>query len=80
MNTKILENLGKTLKRIRLEQNMTQEALAEKVNIHPTYVGKLESGKNNVSIKLLFKIVRALNSDLSEVFEFDKIKNKTSKK
>lgn len=76
MNTKILENLGKSLKKIRLERNMTQEALAEKVNIHPTYVGKLESGKNNVSIKLLFKIARALNSSLSEIFEFDKNKHK----
>ena len=72
MNTKILENLGKTLKKIRLEQNITQETLAEKVNIHPTYVGKLESGKNNVSIKLLFKISRALNTDLHKIFEFDK--------
>ena len=72
MNTKILENLGKTLKKIRLEQNITQETLAEKVNIHPTYVGKLESGKNNVSIKLLFKISRALNTDLYKIFEFDK--------
>ena len=72
MNTKVLENLGKSLKKIRLEQNMTQEALAEKVNIHPTYVGKLESGKNNVSVKLLFKIARALNARLPEIFEFDK--------
>lgn len=72
MNTKILENLGKSLKKIRLEQNMTQETLAEKVNIHPTYVGKLESGKNNVSVKLLFKIARALNTRLPEIFEFDK--------
>ena len=72
MNTKILQNLGKNLKKIRLENNMTQEALAEKVNIHPTYVGKLEAGKNNVSIKLLFKISRALNVRLPEVFDFDK--------
>ena len=48
------------------------KALAEKVDIHPTYVGKLESGKNNVSIKLLFKIARALNTRLSKIFEFDK--------
>lgn len=74
MNTKILENLGKQLKRIRLEQEMTQEELAEKVNIHPTYVGKLESGKNNVSIKLLFKISRALGVTLGDVFDFDKRK------
>ena len=72
MNTKILENLGKALKNIRLEKGMTQEFLAEKVGIHPTYVGKLESGKNNVSIKMLFKISRALGVKLSDIFYFDR--------
>ena len=72
MNTKVLEKLGKTLKNIRIEKGLTQEALAEKVGIHPTYVGKLESGKNNVSIKMLFKISRALNTKLFDIFDFDK--------
>ncbi|MBR1424170.1 helix-turn-helix transcriptional regulator [bacterium] len=30
-----------------MDKGLTQEALAEKVNIHPTYVGKIESGKFN---------------------------------
>ena len=64
--------LGKNLKKYRLEKNMTQEVLAEKVGIHPTYVGKIESGKNNLSVKMLFKISRALHMTLHEVFEFDK--------
>ncbi|MCQ2754321.1 MAG: helix-turn-helix transcriptional regulator [bacterium] len=51
---------------------MTQEVLAEKVNIHPTYVGKLEAGKSNPSVKMLFKITRALDTTLSELFSFDK--------
>ncbi len=72
MNTKVLEKLGKTLKHIRMDKGMTQEALAEKVGIHPTYVGKLESGKNNVSVKMLFKISRALNTKLYDIFNFDK--------
>ena len=72
MNTKILENLGRNLKKYRKECNLTQEQLAEKVGIHPTYVGKLEAGKNNPSVKILFKISRALKIKLSKVFDFDK--------
>ena len=72
MNIKILEKLGKRLKEIRLSEGLTQEALAEKVGIHPTYVGKLEAGKSNLSVKLLFKISRALNINLSQIFDFDK--------
>ncbi len=71
MNTKVLEKLGCTLKRIRLEKGLTQEALAEKVKIHPTYVGKIESGKNNISIIMLFRISRALGVTLSDIFSFD---------
>lgn len=72
MNTKVLENLGKNLKKYRLDCGMTQEILAEKVGIHPTYVGKLESGKSNPSVKLLFKVSRALGVKLSDIFDFDK--------
>ena len=72
MNTKILENLGEQIRQIRKEKGFTQESLAEKVGIHPTYVGKIESGKNNVSVLMLFKISRALGVKLYDVFEFDK--------
>lgn len=70
MNTKILEKLGKRLKHLRLERNLTQEMLAEKVGIHPTYVGKLESGKNNPSMLLVYKISRVLGIELDELFHF----------
>jgi len=71
MNTKILIRLGKQLKIIRKEKGLTQEQLAEKVGIHPTYVGKIEGGKSNPSTLLLFKISRALGVKLYKIFEFD---------
>ena len=70
MNTKILENLGKNIKKFRLESKMTQEELAEIVGIHPTYVGKLEGGKNNPSTKMLFKIACALKIEIRDLFDF----------
>lgn len=72
MNTKILEKLGSNIKKYRLEADLTQELLAEKVGIHPTYVGKLEGGKSNPSTKMLFKISRALDIKLPTLFDFDK--------
>lgn len=72
MNTKILINLGKNLKRYRLEANLTQEQLAELVRVHPTYISKIEIGKSNPSAKMLFKISRALKIKLVDVFDFDK--------
>ena len=72
MNTKILQNFGKQMKAIRKDKGLTQEQLAEKIGIHPTYVGKIENGKSNLSLLMLFKISRAVDVRLSEIFEFDK--------
>ena len=72
MNTKILERLGEQLRYLRKEQNLTQEELAEKIGVHPTYIGKIEGGKSNPSPIMLFKLSRALKVKLSKVFEFDK--------
>lgn len=72
MNTKILYNLGKQLKYLRKEKGLTQEELAAKVGVHPTYIGKIESGKSNPSAVLLFKLSRALKVKLYSIFEFDK--------
>lgn len=57
--------------------NLTQEELAEIVGIHPTYVGKLEMGKNNPSVKMLFKISRDLKITLADIFDFDRKKQIT---
>ena len=72
MNTKILDRIGEQIRNIRKEKGLTQEYLAEKVGIHPTYVGKIESGKSNTSAMMLYKISRALGVTLSDIFEFDK--------
>lgn len=72
MDTRLLENLGKNIKKYRLASKLTQEELAEIVGIHPTYVGKLESGKNNPSIKMIYKITRSLKISLLDIFDFDK--------
>lgn len=72
MSTRFLVKLGLNLKKYRLEKCLTQENLAEKVGIHPTYVGKLEGGKNNPSVKMLYKITRVLGIKFPDLFDFDK--------
>lgn len=74
MNTKILQKFGERLKKLRKENNLTQEQLAEKVNVHPTYVGKLEIGKCNPSLMLIYKFSKALKVNLHTFFEFEKEK------
>jgi len=71
MNTKILQRIGKQIKYLRNRVNMTQEVLAEKIGVHQTYIGKIESGKSNPSALLLYRISRALGVELKELFDFE---------
>lgn len=72
MNTKILENFGKQVKNLRLKSGLSQEALAEKLNIHRTYMSFIERGKRNPSLLILFKISRVFGIKLPVLFDFDK--------
>ena len=40
---------------------MSQEKLAEKANLHPVYIGKVERGEQWVSLHALLRIAHALD-------------------
>lgn len=45
----------------RKQADLSQEALAEKADIHPNYVGRIERGECTPTITILVKIAKALN-------------------
>ena len=61
----MLTKIGKRIKATRLSRGITQEQLAEKVNLSLTSISRLENGKAMVSIEKLFNIATALNTDLA---------------
>ena len=46
---------GEKLRNLRLENNMTQEQVAQLVEVDPKYISQIENGKNNCTLKLLIK-------------------------
>lgn len=50
---------------------MTQKKLAEKANIHPNYLCKIESGKNTPSALVLFDLCETLGIKLSDLKKRD---------
>ena len=74
MNTKILRNFGEQVRKKRRQAGLSQEELAEKLNIHRTYMSFIERGLRNPSLIMIFKISRALKIDLQNLFDFDKLK------
>jgi putative transcriptional regulator len=56
------------LKLARIEQDLTQEQLAEKVNVTRQTIGLIEAGKYNPTIKLCIAICKELNKTLNDIF------------
>jgi transcriptional regulator with XRE-family HTH domain len=52
--------LGKTIRGRRMELGLSQEELAERANLHRTYVGGVERGERNVSLENIVRIAHAL--------------------
>ncbi|GGA49235.1 helix-turn-helix domain-containing protein [Paenibacillus physcomitrellae] len=49
--------LGKRLREERLKLNLTQEKLAEKVEVSEAYIGQIERGERSLSLDTLIKLV-----------------------
>jgi len=57
--------------RISGEGRMTQEELARQVGVRRETIVFLEKGKYNPSLKLAYRVAKALDSTIEEVFIFD---------
>ena len=64
----IKENVGKKIKALRIEKNMSQETLADLAGLDRTYITFVETAKKNVTIETLYKITNALGVTLSDFF------------
>lgn len=67
----ILVDIACKIINYRLDNNMTQKDLANKLDITQAMVSKLESGKYNPSIEFLFKISKKLDWRFGLTFEED---------
>lgn len=66
--SQIIQIVAKRLKDYRLQRGLTQEDLAEKANLHYTYIGQVERAEKNVTINTLERIIDSLNVSFSELF------------
>lgn len=67
-NIKIL--LGKRIKELRKEKNISQEKLAEIIGIEANNLSRIENGKNYPSADTIVKIAEALNVDVNKLYYF----------
>lgn len=74
--SKIIHIMGKNIRRFRRAKGITQEKLAETVDVSGSYIGYLERGKKSPSLDLLARIANVLQVDPATLLtETDDTKN-----
>jgi transcriptional regulator with XRE-family HTH domain len=63
------EALGEVIRKLRKELGLSQEALAERADMHWTYVSMVERCRCNPSVGSLFRLADALERDASDLLK-----------
>jgi transcriptional regulator with XRE-family HTH domain len=59
---------GKAVRRRRRELDLSQEKLAERAELHRTYISSIERGRMNPSLENVEKLAKALDISISALF------------
>ena len=68
-NKELFNRIGLNIRVERTIKRLTQARLAEMIDVHEKYIGKIETGKQNITLKTLNKIANALNIDITRLLE-----------
>ncbi len=61
--------VGRNLRRYRRERGLSQEAFAEIVGVHRTYMGGLERGERNLTLRSVERIAANIEVDPLELLQ-----------
>lgn len=59
--------VGRNLRRYRQERGLSQEAFADLVGVHRTYMGGLERGERNLTLRSVERIAAVIDVDPIEL-------------
>ena len=68
--------LGQRIKELRVKNKLTQDKLAELVNIDPKHQSCIETGRNFPSSNLLDKYCEVFNIEICEILTIDYLQNR----
>ncbi|MED9963002.1 MAG: helix-turn-helix transcriptional regulator [Bacteroidales bacterium] len=71
MELDINKIFGKRIELLRKKQNLSQEELAFRCELHRTYIGAIERGEKSPTLNTIEKIANGLNVEIIELFKKD---------
>ena len=58
------QNMGKNISKIRIKNHLTQEQLAEKIDVSTVFISQIETAVRKPSLETIYKISIALNTTI----------------
>jgi transcriptional regulator with XRE-family HTH domain len=65
--SRLSQAFGVTVRNARRRKGFSQERLAERAGLHPTYVGMIERGVRNATLDVAAKVADALGIPLAKL-------------
>lgn len=66
----LLKRFGKNVKIERIKKDLTQEQLAERMNVSQNYIACIETGKQNMSLGKILELSQHLGSNIEDLLTF----------
>ena len=70
------KSIGKRIKTARIRLDMTQERLAEQVNLSPSHLSNIETGTTKVSLPTIIKLANALQVSVDSLLADSVVQSK----
>ena len=67
IETELLQRIGNTFKSRRQALHLSQIDLADRAQVHRTYIGNIEHGTRNITVSVLVRLARALEIPFTEI-------------
>lgn len=68
---KFLILMGERIKMLREQKNLSQQDLAALLNFEKSNMSRIEAGGNNMTLKTLYKISKALDVKLKDLLDIE---------
>lgn len=68
MEKDVCKLFGSRIRELRANKNWSQEQLSEITDFHRTYIGMIERGERNPSLKSIERFAKAFDISISKLF------------
>ena len=69
-----LDSLGQVIWEVRIRRGLTQQDLADRAQVHRTYISDIERGRRNITVGMARQLADALQIGTSNMFRLAETK------